>query len=248
MTEVLAEKKYLWIVIIIVICLVGLSASIYFVSNSTMPDLNSEVKVINVDYLNVWNGTDRVLLRSGVTNSTSDNNEYIFFWVNASQFTNLQFVRFFYYNGTNGEYYNSSKPIDNHNSWNFEQWWTDYSFYYSSEFNTTDSTYTRQYTIPKQKGNTEVTFQLSLALWNGTGFEFQEYNSTYTVSYAEYEVWFEKEYCWEARFNRGFPERIVTCAARNYRQHTFGSGSCQRNSGLRRSRPVCTQWPGAAAS
>jgi hypothetical protein len=193
MKEVLKEKKSLWVVIISIIVLIGLSVSILYISESTKPDLNSEVEIINAEYLSIWNGTDRVLWRSGVINSTSDAGESIVFWVNASQFADLRFVRFLYQNGTNGEHYNSSESIDNHNSWNYLQWWTDYTFFIPEDFNNTDPTFVRGYSIPKQLGNTNVTLQVSLALWNGTGLEFQDYNATYSVSFSDYEVWFAQE-------------------------------------------------------
>ena len=193
MTAVLAKKKSLAVIIILIMILIGSSISILFVSEASKPDLNSDVEIIKEEYLSVWNESNRVLWRSGVINATSDVPENIGFWINVSQFEDLRLVRFLYSNGTHGEYYNSSEPLGPKYSWNYLQWWTDFSIFVPDNFNTTNPGYFMGFSIPKQLGKTIVTFQLSLGLWNGTGLEFQEYNSTYSVRYSDYEVWFDQE-------------------------------------------------------
>lgn len=189
-----AQKTRAGTVRTVIICaiLVISAVAVIWYSEATKPDLNADVELVNSDSYNIWNGSNRVLWMSGVTNATSDWAETIWFWVNTSQYGNIRWVNFQYYNGTHGDYFNASELYPQ-GSWNYRQWWTDYRLGWVDEFNTTTPGNPVSFTIPRQEGGTNITYQLSVEVWNGTALEFTNYNGTFVVRYSDAEVQLEQD-------------------------------------------------------
>jgi hypothetical protein len=181
-----------YITIGIFLILIFGSTCIVVFTNASSPDLNANIPIVNSDFYNVWNGTNHVLWMSRVINATSDSSNTIWFWINATQFGDTRSVYFYYSNSTNGEYFNASQPYPQ-GSWNYLQWWTGFRSYMKDDFNTTSSDYPIPFTIPRQKGGTEITYQLTVTVWNGTGIEYNNCNGTYIVRYSKSEVLFEQK-------------------------------------------------------
>lgn len=178
------------VVVLVLILFVG-SISIFYLANVTKPDLNADVPLVNSERYDVRNGSRRVFWMSNVVNATSIHPVQVAFWVNTSEYNHTSYVCFKYFNGTHSEYYNASELTESRD-WYYYQWWTGHEFVPTELFNTTIAQ-ELGFEIPRQDGSTEVLYQLTVAVWNGTGLEFYDYSGTYVVRYSRYKVLHEQE-------------------------------------------------------
>jgi hypothetical protein len=162
-----------------------------YISDMVKPDLNTDIPLVNSERYSIWNGSSYVLWMSNVVNASSNMADRLYFWVNTSEYNYTSYVVFKYYNKTHGMHYNASEPIADR-FWNYRQWWTDYNIYTREFFNATVPS-EAAFTIPRQEGGTEVVYQLTVAVWNGTGLEYNDYNGTYVVRFSDAEVFYEQK-------------------------------------------------------
>ncbi len=149
-----------------------------------LQSLNANIPVQNVDATWIYTEeNDIVLIIYPLRNITTDDSPIrVYFWFNASYYSNITSVQLFYYNETHSNpelAVNKTHPNEYPDSW----WWTENiwlpieSYYNRSRYDIFPIN------IPRQKANTTVEFRIVLRIDNGISNLW--WGGNFTVRYSQ---------------------------------------------------------------